>query len=46
MKRELTIREKAVKREKFILAFCKERGWNYNELTTGQMLILVRQTDY
>jgi hypothetical protein len=29
--------------EKLILNFCKERGWNINELTTGQMLFIVNQ---
>lgn len=29
--------------EKLILKFCKERGWNANELTTGQMLFIISQ---
>ena len=24
---------------------CKERGWNINELTTGQMLFIVNHPD-
>lgn len=46
MKRVITKGEKNLQREKFIIQFCKARGWNYNELTTGQMLILVKQKGY
>jgi hypothetical protein len=33
-------------RERFIIDFCKKRGWNHNELTTGQMMIIINQQDY
>jgi hypothetical protein len=33
-------------RERFIIDFCKRKGWNHNELTTGQMLIISNNTDY
>ena len=26
--------------------FCKERGWNAKELTTGQMLFITNQPEY
>ncbi len=32
---------KNLKKEKLLTKICKERGWNINELTTGQMLFLV-----
>lgn len=35
-----------IEKEKFIRKFCKEKGWNPNELTTNQMLIITRQPDY
>lgn len=38
-------REK-IEREKFIRNFCKEKGWNPNELTTNQMLIIANQSKY
>lgn len=34
------------KKENFIKKFCKEKGWNPNELTPNQMLIIVRQEGY
>ena len=36
----------SILREKFLISYCKERGWNYNELTTGQMLRIVNNTEY
>ena len=33
-------------KEKFIIDFCKKKGWNYNELTTGQMLIITNKLEY
>lgn len=33
-------------KEKFISNFCKERGWNPKELTTGQMLFIISQPEY
>lgn len=35
-----------IKKENFIRKFCKEKGWNPNELSTNQMLIIVSQKDY
>lgn len=35
-----------IEREKFIRNFCKEKGWNPNELTTNQMLIIASQSKY
>jgi hypothetical protein len=46
MRKELTKQEKNLLRERFIVKFCKERNWNYNELTTGQMLIITKQTGF
>lgn len=34
------------KREKFLKEFCKKMGWNPNELTTGQMLIISKNSGY
>ena len=34
------------KREKFLNEFCKKKGWNPNELTTGQMLIISKDIGY
>jgi hypothetical protein len=33
-------------REKFIENFCKKRGWNSKELTTGQMLFIISQPEF
>jgi hypothetical protein len=33
-------------REKFLLDFCKNKGWNPNELTTGQMLVIINEKGY
>ena len=42
-----TTKEKVrISKEKFISDFCKERGWNPKELTTGQMLFIVSQPEY
>jgi hypothetical protein len=46
MKNKLTKKEKDFLREKFIIKFCKENKWNYNELTTGQMLIITKQPGF
>lgn len=32
-----------IKTEQFIRFFCKEKGWNVNELTTNQMLIIINK---
>jgi predicted HicB family RNase H-like nuclease len=39
-------KNKFLLKEKFISKFCKERGWNPKELTTGQMLFIISQPDY
>jgi hypothetical protein len=36
-------KDKKFSKEKSILKFCKERGWNIDELTTGQMLFIIKQ---
>jgi hypothetical protein len=33
-------------REKFLVEFCKQKGWNSEELTTGQMFMIVKQLEY
>lgn len=33
-------------RELFIKRFCKQKGWNQNELTTNQMLLITKQKEY
>jgi len=33
-------------RERFLIKFCKEKGWNPKELTTNQMLIVVKNQNY
>ena len=33
-------------KENFIKKFCKEKGWNPNELTVNQMLIITKQANY
>ena len=32
---------KVLESDKKIKSLCKERGWNINELTTGQMLFIM-----
>ena len=34
-----------LKKEKLMTELCKERGWNINELTTGQLLFIVNHPD-
>lgn len=34
-----------LKKEKIMTQLCKERGWNINELTTGQLLFIVNHPD-
>lgn len=36
----------SVLREQFIRDFCKQKGWNYNDLTTGQMLLIIKEENY
>ena len=44
MKKKVNKSEISILKEKFLISFCKKRGWNYNELTTGQMLIIMVTT--
>lgn len=37
----LQIRQK----EKIMTELCKKRGWNINELTTGQLLFILNQPE-
>lgn len=32
-------------KEKAMTKLCKEKGWNINELTTGQMLFILNHPD-
>jgi hypothetical protein len=36
---------KSMTKEKVMIKICKQKGWNINELTTGQMLYLVNHPD-
>lgn len=36
---------KSLVKERIMTKLCKERGWNINELTTGQMLFILNQTE-
>ena len=36
---------KSLVKEKIMTKLCKERGWNINELTTGQMLFILNQPE-
>jgi hypothetical protein len=36
-------KNKTISTEKSIKKICKERGWNPDELTTGQMLFVINQ---
>ena len=33
-------------REKFLTNYCKEKGWNTNDLSSNQMLEIVSQKQY
>lgn len=44
--RNLNKRVKAEKKERFIIEFCKSRGWNPRELTTGQMLFITNSQEF
>ena len=46
MKKKVNKSEISILKEKFLISFCKKRGWNYNELTTGQMLIITNKSEY
>jgi hypothetical protein len=48
-KKKIDIKEKrktSVLRERFLIEYCKQRGWNHNELTTGQMLHITTRPEY
>ena len=36
---------KSLVKEIIMTKLCKERGWNINELTTGQMLFILNQPE-
>lgn len=44
--RIIKIEKEISKKEKFIKNFCKKKGWNPKELTTSQMLEIVRYKNY
>lgn len=37
---------KSQKKEKFIIEFCRKRGWNPKEITTGQMLFITNSVEF
>jgi len=41
-----TKQEISILREKFLVEYCKKMGWNHNELSTSQMLLITQQKDY
>jgi hypothetical protein len=42
----LTTEETTLLREKFIVEYSKEKGWNHKELSTQQMLEIANQKQY
>ena len=36
---------KSLVKERIMTKLCKERAWNINELTTGQMLFILNQPE-
>jgi hypothetical protein len=38
--------KKLILREKFIKKLCREKGWNPENLTTGQRMIIVNKEEY
>ena len=36
---------KSLVKERIMTKLCKERGWNINELTTGQLLFILNQPE-
>lgn len=36
---------KSLVKERIMTKLCKERGWNINELTVGQMLFILNQPE-
>lgn len=43
---KLTEIEKKILKEKFIKEYAKKKGWNFNKLTTPQMLEIVNKEGY
>ena len=42
----LSLEETTLLRERFIIDYSKEKGWNHKELTTQQMLEIANQKGY
>jgi hypothetical protein len=42
----LSIEETTLLRERFIIDYSKEKGWNHKELSTQQMLEIANQKQY
>ena len=42
----LSDEEMAILRENFIISYSKNKGWNYSELTSTQMLEIVSTREY
>lgn len=40
------MKKENIKKESFIRRFCKSKGWNPNELSTNQMLVIVNKKEY
>lgn len=38
--------EISILKEKFLVEYCKKMGWNHNELSTNQMLLITKQSGY
>jgi hypothetical protein len=38
--------EISLKKEKFLIEYCKKMGWNHNELTSTQMLTIINNNSY
>jgi hypothetical protein len=39
------MKEKNLRKEKLMIKICKEKGWDINQLTTGQMLFIVNHPE-
>jgi hypothetical protein len=44
--KKLNKTEISLLREQYLIKYCKNLGWNHNELSTSQMLIIVNQVEY
>jgi hypothetical protein len=44
--KKLNKTEISLLREQYLIRYCKNLGWNHNELSTSQMLIIVNQVEY